>query len=322
MLHAVNAALLIRRPLLLWGEPGIGKSQLARAAAIQLQRAFVHFVVDARTESQDLLYRFDAVARLAEAQIQCRPSVGQGDGRCAGERSASAGHPDRSGRPAHTKDDPLAMERFIIPGCMWWALNWESACAQASRCGQSEPGPIDARCDPKNGVVLLIDEIDKADSDVPNGLLEALGAGRFHPVGLDSAVEASPDCHPLVCITTNEERTLPDAFMRRCLSLHLSFPQEREAQKDFLIQRAMPNFSSLDSSLIERAAEMLVTDRAEATKTNRYPLPGQAEFFDLLRGLQGLQDQGRDPSTFLERLRTFTFRKHPGFHRKDRGQEP
>ncbi len=69
MINGVNAALVINRPLLVWGEPGIGKSQLARAVAIELGRVFVHFVADARTESRDLLYHFDAVARLAEAQL-------------------------------------------------------------------------------------------------------------------------------------------------------------------------------------------------------------------------------------------------------------
>lgn len=67
--NAINAALAARRPLLVRGDPGVGKSQLARAAAQQLGRAFISFVVDSRTESRDLLYHFDAVQRLADAQI-------------------------------------------------------------------------------------------------------------------------------------------------------------------------------------------------------------------------------------------------------------
>ncbi len=97
---AVNAALAINRPLLIWGEPGIGKSQLAKAVAEELNRVFIPFVADSQTESRDLLWHFDAIARLAEAQIQ------------------SAGNIDKAA---------LAMENFIVPQALWWALNWKSA---------------------------------------------------------------------------------------------------------------------------------------------------------------------------------------------------
>ena len=214
---AVNAALAARRPLLVRGEPGIGKSQLARAAAKALDRAFVPFVVDARTESRDLLYRFDAVARLAEAQL--RGAFQQTD----------AGIQDR-----------LKVENFVHPGPLWWVFDWEDARRQASAVKTSEPPQADGG-NPHNGCVVLIDEIDKAESDVPNGLLEALARGKFTPLGRNEPVRAR-ERMPLVVITTNEERTLPDAFIRRCLVLFLAFPDASADLTDLLVQRGRAHF--------------------------------------------------------------------------------
>lgn len=291
MIQAVNAALAIGRPLLIWGEPGIGKSQLAKAVAKQLKRVFLHFVADAKTESRDLLWHFDAVARLAEAQIY------------------KATHDPAS----KTEPDSMAIEKFIVPGCLWWALNWETALVQADYCKRKAPVVAEG-CSHKNGAVLLIDEIDKADSDVPNGLLEALGSSRFHPQGLDRAVECN-GIKPLVIITTNEERSLPDAFVRRCLSLHLLFPKESEQQQDFLVQRARQNFPGLGEEVLNNAAQMLTEDRAHAVGNNLYPLPGQAEYFDLLRGVQRLSEQTGIPAQeYIGQLRRYTYQKHFGFH--------
>lgn len=291
---AINAAIAINRPLLIYGEPGIGKSQLAQAAAQQLQRVYIPFVCDAHTESRDLLWTFDAVARLAEAQIQGSIKESEKDRSC------------------------LAIEKFIQPQALWWALNWKSA----EELGK-EPA-YQAPCDPNNGVVILIDEIDKTESDIPNGLLEVLGAKRFHPQDLEP-VEADPNAKPpLIIVTTNKERQLPDAFVRRCLVLHLNFPADHEkneqkrqkAQVDFLMKRgkSQQDLNDLGDKVIELAAEMLVEDRQIAKENYLYPLCGQAEFFDLLRGVKALQaKQNRDPETLIKTLRTYTYRKHPQF---------
>jgi len=287
MIHAVNAALAIGRPLLVWGEPGIGKSQLAKAVAKQLNRAFLHFVADAKTESRDLLWHFDAVARLAEAQIYKET-------------------------PECKDNNPMAIEKFIVPGCLWWALNWQTATDQAKHCKQKPP-TVDKDCSHKNGTVLLIDEIDKADSDVPNGLLEALGSNSFHPQGLNEAVVCQ-GIKPLVIITTNNERSLPDAFVRRCLALHLAFPETE--QIEFLLQRARQLFPDLDEeTVLKEAAKMLITDRATAKSHNLYPLPGQAEYFDLLRGVKRLSEAtGKPAQDYISQLQRYTYQKHSGFH--------
>ena len=182
-IRAINAALAARRPLLVRGEPGIGKSQLARAAAKGLGRAFVPHTVDARTESRDLLWHFDAVARLAEAQLL--------GALC---RVADLDPPDPALPPAEKGDkaeapnirDRLAIARFLHPRALWWAFDWNGALDRAKAIGISAPPQPDGG-DPANGCLVLIDEIDKAEADVPNGLLEALGAGSFHPPGLHRA---------------------------------------------------------------------------------------------------------------------------------------
>lgn len=290
---AINAALAIQRPLLVLGEPGIGKSQLAKAVAQELGRVYLPFVCDAHTESRDLLWEFDAVERLADAQVQ-------------------------GVLPAEERKD-LAVANYIIPRSLWWALNWESA---KTPKGQYHIPTYDSKlADPNKGCVLLIDEIDKASSDVPNGLLEALGSGCFQPQGMTVVERARDTPAPLVIISSNAERTLPDAFIRRCLVLHLDFPKTANEQLAFLIKRGEYNFPAFKQvkltdregqacSLLELAAQMLVEDRKAAQDKHLYPLPGQAEYFDLLRAIRELAGQDlAKAGALLEQLRPYTLRK-------------
>jgi MoxR-like ATPase len=219
--QAIRAALASRRPLLVRGEPGVGKTQLAAAAARVLKRPLVTRVVDSRTESRDFLWTFDAVMRLADAQAASSflPAMKKPEPDL-GEASAES--------PLFTKHDlrtALDVADYVRPGPLWWAFDWKSALEQAARSGTTPPA-FGGDDDPKNGRVVLIDEIDKADTDVPNGLLEALGAGHFSPQG-----RAEPVCivepFPLVVVTTNEERVLPAPFVRRCFVLHLGLPDDR-----------------------------------------------------------------------------------------------
>lgn len=297
---AINAALAINRPLLVLGEPGIGKTQLALAAAQALKRAYIPFVVDSRTEARDLLWRFDAVARLAAAQ------VGKRDGAQQPENTEQLTVPG----------DPLAEQNFIVPGPLWWAFQWDGA-AKAARSTGASPPSEDSGLAKTNGSVVLIDEIDKADSDVPNGLLEALGAGRFRPQGWKEPITCT-GVPPLIIITSNQERPLPDAFVRRCLVLHLEFPKKPEAQIEFLVDRANQNadgFEGMDEEVFREVAEWLVEDRQHAEKNRFYPLPGQAEFFDLLRGASRLsRETGKPAGDIVKELRAYTFQKDPSRH--------
>lgn len=278
-IDAVNAALAARRPLLVCGEPGAGKSQLARAAAKALGRAYIPFVVDARTEARDLLWNFDAVARLAQAQVLGALRADQGEVR-----------------------ERLAPENFLHPGPLWWAFDWAGAQRQEERASgrpQRIPFPQVDGGDPECGCVVLVDEIDKAESDVPNGLLEALGAGQFQPEGRDEPVEAL-GALPLVLITSNAERALPDAFLRRCLILSLTLPRE-EAFIELMIQRGRRHFKDLKEEVLRAAAELIWEDREKAQREQIGPAPGQAECLDLLRAVRS-----RHPKNHHQQLETLT----------------
>lgn len=292
-LKAINAALSARRPLLVRGEPGIGKSQLARAAAKALGRVFVQHVVDARTESRDLLWHFDAVGRLAKAQIMGALQVGTAK------------------QALGVLDDELAVKKFLHPGALWWAFDWGNALAQAEAVKEVPPPQPDGG-EPSKGCVVLIDEIDKAEPDVPNGLLEALGSGQFTPQGLGEPVKVQGP-QPLVVITTNEERTLPDAFIRRCLVLHLDLPKESDKLVAKLIERGKAHFGELaEPALLKKAAELLALDRAEAEQRHWRPLPGQAEYLDLVRAVVD-QSQGnrKRQKGLIEQVACFVLKKHP-----------
>ena len=122
---------------------------------------------------------------------------------------------------------------------------------------------------------------------MPNGLLEALGSGRFTPLGQSEPVQVRGE-PPLVVITTNEERVLPNAFVRRCLVLELKLPGEDSRLVDHLVSRAAAHFpqrAAGSEPLFRKAADLLVADRRAARDANLSPLPGQAEYLDLLRGV-------------------------------------
>lgn len=283
---AVNAALAAQRPLLVRGEPGVGKTQLAEAAAIELQRAFVPFTVDARTESRDLLWRFDAVQRLAQAQLYAA-----------------------SNKQWDEVERELAERNFVRPGPLWWAFDAKTA-KDASR-GATPLDQSDNAARAANGWVVLIDEIDKAESDVPNGLLEALGSGQFTPFGYEQSIQVT-GAAPLIVITTNEERTLPNAFLRRCLVLMLKVPSEDDELIAYLTERGRAHFGEATSDeVLQEAARQLAKDRKEAAKDPHNPKPGQAEYLDLVRAVVALaQNDPAQQKSLLAKVARFVSSKH------------
>lgn len=291
--YALRAAEAAGRPLLIRGEPGTGKSQLARAAAVATGRLFLSVVVHARTESQDLQWHFDAVARLGEAQTLAHV--------------AAPGSLDR-----------LRPERFISPGPLWWIFDWHSAHKQWQTCAKPlEPVPTPPEgWTPGQGGVLLIDEIDKADSDLPNGLLETLGNGDFAiPYLITSVRQSESGQPPLVIMTTNEERELPDAFIRRCLVLSLSLPTGEQALLDFLCERGRVHFQGACGETVRRqAAELLLKDRQNAVDQGMVP-PGQAEYLDLLRALSNMAQEEAEQVALLHKISPFMLKKSPAQQR-------
>lgn len=284
---ALNAALATQRPLLVRGEPGIGKSQLARAAAVLLGRTFLAHAVDARTETRDLLWTLDAVARLATAQLMSA---------------------------LHETQRADVMERvnvlhFVKPGPLWWAFDWQDAENQAKKSNATMP-ITPAEWSAEHGSVVLIDEIDKADASVPNGLLDALGHGRFDVEGR-GPVTMNAARLPLVIMTTNEERAMPDAFLRRCVVLHLELPREPDKLIVELMIRGRAHFGKTADNVLLEAAKQLAQDREKHRQQDLAP-PGLAEYIDLVRAVtEQHPGQEKEQLDLLREIKSFMFEKHP-----------
>jgi MoxR-like ATPase len=256
-----------RRPLLVRGEAGSGKSQIARAAAHHLNSGEpLVEVIHPRFEALDLLYRVDVVERLADAQIQALDKTNQ---------------------------------KYVKPGRLWQALKLMDKSQD---------------CIP----VLLIDEIDKADADLPNALLDVLGNRSFDVPPLGNCTIHAPDQRwPLIIITTNEERELPPAFIRRCAVLNLNPPKDDKLFVDWLIQRGrVHKHLTIDDTARQTAAEQVLDDR-KAAQTVGYPKVGLAEYIDLLTALHELtwaitdeKDRRQSQIDWLKQLSAYALVKH------------
>ena len=288
---AINAAIAANRPLLVEGEPGTGKTQLAVAAAKWLKRRLVSMTVDSKSEASDALWRFDAVQRLAHAQM------------LATFRSNSE---DRNSPTQFRQlvETELAVGRFVRPGPMWWALSWDTAKTQLNSNELPSVEPDEEWDEETGGVVVLIDEIDKADRDFPNGLLEVFGSRRFTPPGSIDPIEANKLREPpFMIITTNNERDLPSAFERRCLKFRLDPPpvlnpkgqplsnEDVEAFLNYLITRGKLHFPKLNEKTARMAAVKIMEFRIDSLKKHEPQKSGLAEYIDLLRTLSGINSE-------------------------------
>jgi MoxR-like ATPase len=279
---ALRAAEAAGRPLLVRGLPGVGKSQLARAAALATGRRFVSTVIDGRTEAQDLMWQFDAVKRLAESQAN-----------------------------GATLQAPI---HYITPGPLWAAFDWAGAKQRFEDAGFEAPDWMteksNAAADDK--VVMLLDEIDKADPDLPNALLEVLANDGFSiNVAGATRVSRKDGQRPLIIITTNEERELPPAFLRRCFVITLALHTDAAALETYLVdlgerhQKYMVKAKlrtanqQCEKAVLERAADLLLQARADADSNQEYK-PATAEYLDLTRAVATLYPG--DTSLQLQKL--------------------
>ncbi|MEW2115412.1 MoxR family ATPase [Streptomyces sp. NPDC005474] len=267
--EAVMVALATGRPLLLRGRPGSGKSSLAPFIARQRGWRYYDHVITYSTRSTELLWRYDSVRRLADAQAHRQGAVGLDDA------------------------------SYVDPGVLWWALAPRSARRRGRAEGQGTSGSecLDPSADVNAGrspdhAVVLIDEIDKADPDVPNSLLVPLGSHRFTVVETGTEVrleEPVGEIDPrfsrhLVVITTNDERELPQAFLRRCVVESLP-----DHDVPSLVRIAEEHLKTWHGSVGDgelRLAEALAVElgkvRAQAMTTGLRE-PSTAEFLDALR---------------------------------------
>ena len=264
---AVNVALVTNRPLLVFGPPGSGKSSVARDIARELRWRYYEHIVTSRTEAADLQWRVDLVRRLADSQAKS------------------------------LDDDENA---YVAPGALWWAFDPGRARTLGWRA--SDRGAFDAD-QTADRAVVLIDEIDKADVDLPNNLLVPLGSWRFAaPIG---QVSVDRDQVPLVVITSNNERDLPPAFVRRCVILNLPEPTH-----DHLVRVADAHLGrvvdGVDRGGLFRAAADIVVEHATVTPGRQ---PSTAEYLDFLRAC--LELHIASGSGEWEALRAATLAKEP-----------
>ncbi len=173
LMMAVNASITLGRPLLIKGEPGTGKTQLAIEIAAALSRPLYEWHIKSSSKAQQGLYEYDAVSRLRDSQL--------GDGRVHDIRN------------------------YIVRGRLWEAF-------------ASELQPV-----------LLIDEIDKADIEFPNDLLRELDRMEFYVYETRDLIKAVH--RPIILITSNNEKELPDAFLRRCFFHYIRFPDADTLEK-------------------------------------------------------------------------------------------
>tara|TARA_B100000614_G_C14437127_1_gene448644 strand:+ start:84 stop:920 length:837 start_codon:yes stop_codon:yes gene_type:complete len=187
---AVNASINLERPLLVKGEPGTGKTELARQVASSLKLEIIEWNIKSTTKAQQGLYEYDAVSRLRDSQM--------------GEKIED-------------------INKYIKRGKIWNAF------------------------ETKSKSVLLIDEIDKADIEFPNDLLQELDKMEFYVYETGQTIKA--DNRPIVIITSNNEKELPEAFLRRCFFHYIKFPEIETLKKIVNVHFPKIKKSLLDSAL-------------------------------------------------------------------------
>ncbi|MGL5060629.1 MAG: AAA family ATPase, partial [Microcoleus sp.] len=206
LIEAVNLAIQLERPLLIKGEPGCGKTKLARAVAYELKLPYEAWNIKSTSRAKDGLYTYDTVGRLRDAQL------------------AAAGR--------LSEDKIKQIDKFET------YIKW---------------GPLGRAFLNEETTVVLIDEIDKADIDFPNDLLLELDEQRFAIEETGNQIQANAT--PIVFITSNDEKDLPDAFLRRCLFHYVEFPN-REQLIEIVKAHFLASPEALVNAIIDRFLQL------------------------------------------------------------------
>ncbi len=217
LMLAVNAAITLKRPLLVKGEPGTGKTMLAEQVAASLGVRLIQWHIKSTTKAQQGLYEYDAVSRLRDSQL--------GDDRVHDIRN------------------------YIKKGKLWEAF------------------------DADERVVLLIDEIDKADIEFPNDLLTEIDKMEFFVYETQEVIKAKQ--RPIVIITSNNEKDLPDAFLRRCFFHYITFPDKETMQRIVDV-----HYPGLRGELVTEALEIFFDVRKVPGLKKR---PSTSELIDWIK---------------------------------------
>ncbi|MEO9514769.1 MAG: MoxR family ATPase [Paracoccaceae bacterium] len=237
---AVNAAVTLERPLLVKGEPGTGKTELAKQVAQALDLEMHEWNVKSTTRAQQGLYEYDAISRLRDSQL--------GD------------------------DRVNDVKNYIRKGKLWQAFDTDKK------------------------VVLLIDEVDKADIEFPNDLLQEIDKMEFHVYETGETIKAKH--RPIVIITSNNEKELPDAFLRRCFFHYIRFPDMDTMRK--IVEVHHPG---IKEGLLTTALTQFFEIRDQAGLKKK---PSTSEVLDwlklLLAGDMTAEDLKRDGASSLPKL--------------------
>ena len=281
LIQAVNVAIALERPLLLKGEPGCGKTRLARAVADELDLPYFEWNVKSTSRAQDGLYTYDTIGRLRDAQLAASTELTQAEKARIRERF----------------QDPAS---YIIYGPLGNAFLSEKR------------------------AVVLIDEIDKADIDFPNDLLHELEEKKFtinevpaeavdEKQTLSKAKEVPANQPPIIFITSNAEKELPPAFLRRCLFYHITFPNETRLRQIVSLHRGLKD----EDPFLARVVTDFMALR-EQMKTNKSgKLVSTSELLDWVEMLQkayanqpdelpAVTEQLLFPSVLLKTLTDYT----------------
>ncbi|ACK70922.1 ATPase associated with various cellular activities AAA_5 [Gloeothece citriformis PCC 7424] len=211
LIKAVNYAIFLNRPLLLEGEPGGGKTQLARAVAYELKLDYKAYSVKSTSKAIDLLYTFDTIGRLRDAQLAATGQISEKD--------------------LETIKKIETYRKYGVLG-------------NAFTCGKP--------------MVILIDEIDKADVDFPNDLLDVLDdTKKFYIPETKEDVLVSDGSNPIIFITSNSQKKLSDAFLRRCLYYSVKCPQAERLKE--IVRARFPQYKKvLKPDLLEKAVSKFI----------------------------------------------------------------
>ena len=220
LMAAVNVAIALKKPLLIKGEPGTGKTMLAEAVAKSLNKKLVIWNVKSTTKAQDGLYMYDTIQRLYDGQFG-----------------------------VEGVDD---IAHYIKLGKLGEAFTSDEQ------------------------VILLIDEIDKADLEFPNDLLWELDQMEFYIHETKETIKAKE--RPIVIITSNAEKELPDAFLRRCIFHYIDFPE-----KELMEEIVKVHFPNVEQNLLKNAMDVFYSIREIKDIRKK---PSTSELIDWINALQ------------------------------------